>query len=581
MKFESFVRVAKLDELAGAGPFAVSAKGVDVALVRTGAGWRAFQGHCPHQGALLGEGEIEGEALVCRNHRWRFSVASGQREGGPQCLASCPVVERDVAVFVDVSGLTPASLKPAATRSLDELPGPKPLPVLGNLHQTDPTRFHLILEAWAGKYGPLYQFRMRNHRIVATSDPDLIEEVLRARPETFRRGVKFDGILTELGIKGVFNAEGDAWRPQRKLAVAALAQRTLRQLYPHIATVAGRLEARWRRAAALGETLDVVEELKRFTVDVTMLIVFGHDANTLEQSGDVIERDLEIFFPAVNRRIFALFPTWRYIRTPASRRLDRALQRIRAWLDELIAKARANIAADPMRAQRPANFLEAMLTTVDEEGQFFSDDVIMSNLITMLLAGEDTTAFTLAWAMHELCDDPRWAREVRREGDAILGEAGVADTLDASNRLALTSAVVNEVMRLRPVGPVAISDANVDTALAGYFIPKGTSVASLLRPAALDPKHFVDPLAFRPERWLEGLPGPHDAAKLMPFGSGPRMCPGRSLALIEMRTVLSMLCKAFDMERVGDSKDVAELYGVTMSPAGLRVRLRPRAAAAG
>ena len=77
MKSDSFVRVANSSDLVGDGPFALSAAGVDVALVRTGAGWRAFQGRCPHQGALLGEGEIEGDKLVCRNHRWKFSLEFG------------------------------------------------------------------------------------------------------------------------------------------------------------------------------------------------------------------------------------------------------------------------------------------------------------------------------------------------------------------------------------------------------------------------------------------------------------------------------------------------------------------------
>lgn len=158
MKPDPFVRAAILNDLVGHGPFAVSAQGVAVALVRTGAGWRAFQGRCPHQGALLGEGEIEGERLVCRNHRWRFSLESGQRDGGPGCLASCPVVERDGAVFVDVSGLEPAPLKPLGKRSLDELPGPKPRPLFGNAHQIDQSKAHLVFEGWAKQFGPTFKF---------------------------------------------------------------------------------------------------------------------------------------------------------------------------------------------------------------------------------------------------------------------------------------------------------------------------------------------------------------------------------------------------------------------------------------
>ena len=191
--------------------------------------------------------------------------------------------------------------------------------------------------------------------MVVTADSSLIDEVLRERPERFRRGADADVILRELGVDGVFNAEGEAWRAQRKLAISALAQRHLRQLYPSIRKVAGRLKTRWEKSA--GQPLDIVDELKRFTVDVTMLIAFGHDVNTVEQSEDVIQRDLELVLPAVSRRIFSFIPTWRYFKTPADKRLERASARIRAWLAELAAKGRARLTSEPRLAEQPSNFL--------------------------------------------------------------------------------------------------------------------------------------------------------------------------------------------------------------------------------
>jgi hypothetical protein len=101
---------------------------------------------------------------------------------------------------------------------------------------------------------------------------------------------------------GVFSAEGDAWRRQRRLAILALAQRHLRGLYPKLRTVTTRLKKRWERLADAGAPLDVVDELKRFTVDVTTLITFGHDVNTVEQGNDVIQRKLELVLPAANRQ---------------------------------------------------------------------------------------------------------------------------------------------------------------------------------------------------------------------------------------------------------------------------------------
>jgi cytochrome P450/nitrite reductase/ring-hydroxylating ferredoxin subunit len=580
MKPDPFVRAANAGDLVGHGPFAVSAQGVDVALVRTGAGWRAFQGRCPHQGALLGEGEIENERLVCRNHRWRFSLESGQRDGGPGCLASCPVVERDGAIFVDVSGLEVAPLKPLGKRSLDELPGPKRRPLFGNAHQIDLSKAHLVFEGWAKQFGPTCRFWRGRTPIVVTSDARMINEILRARPETFRRSARTDATLSEMGVKGVFNAEGAAWRSQRNLAVTALAQRNLKQLYPHIETVAHRLKRRWDQAAATGEALEVVDEMKRFTVDVTMLVAFGHDANTVEASNDVIQRHLEVILPRLSQRILAVVPIWRYVRLRSDRRLDRALAAVRQWLADLLARTRRRLEADAGHANRPANFLESMAVAVDEHCEPFSDATIMSNLITMLLAGEDTTAFTLAWAIHELCDTPRWRDALRREADDVLGLPDVAADVDAVNRLAVASAVATETLRLRPAAPFGSATANVDTSIGDFFIPKGTTILTLFRPEAVDPTNFVDPLAFKPERWLDALSGPHNPSAQIPFGSGPRMCPGRSLALLEMKTLLSMMYKSFDVERAGRAEEVTELFGFTMSPAGLRVRLRARSTVA-
>ncbi len=576
MKPETFVPVAKLSELKGAGPFALSANGVDVVVARDGGAWRAFAGRCPHQGALLGEGELDGHALVCRNHRWRFALDSGRRIGGPEALPPCPVAERNGALSVDVTGLEPLARRSIATRSLDELPGPRPLPFIGNLHQLDSAKAHLTMEEWAARYGSTYQFWMGPRRVVATTDPALIDDVLRARPETFRRPEHMDRVISELGVKGVFNAEGEVWRPQRKLAVAALAQRNLHQVYPSIQMVAERLKARWEKAAKSGETLDVVEELRRFAVDVTMLIVFGHDANAVEREDDVIQRELDVILPAISRRFFALIPTWRYLPTPSGRRLKRAIVNVRAWLGGVLAETRTRLNSEPERAGKPSNFVEAMVTTRDENGKPFSDDVIMSNLLTMLIAGEDTTSVTLTWAIHQLCDSPRWTSEIRREADECAGASTVPGSHDVASRLVCAGAVAHETMRLRPVAPVLFHDAAVGTSLGEYIIPKGTIVAALLRPAATDRANIADPLAFRPERWLDETIRPRNLSVSMPFGSGPRMCPGRSLAILEMRTLLSMLYQNFDVERAAESADVSELYGFTMSPRGLRVRLRRR-----
>jgi cytochrome P450/nitrite reductase/ring-hydroxylating ferredoxin subunit len=574
----SLEKIGRASAFVGLGPFALVASDHDIVLVKTKDGLRAFQGRCPHQGALLDEGVVENGALVCRNHRWRFDVETGRRIGGPERLTACPLLERDGEILVDISELLHGSERQRPTRKLSELPGPRQLPFVGNLHQMNRRKVHLVLENWAREYGPSYRFRMGSTQVLAITDPKIGEQVLRARPEMFRRPVNATAIANELGIDGVFFAEGEAWRAQRKLSVAALAQRVLRVLHPQISMVTQRLKRRWIRLAS-GQPIEIADELKRFTVDVTTLIAFGHDVNTLEDSGDVIQRHLEVILPGISDRIFSILPTWRYVRLPADRRLEKALTEVKTWLDALIAKTRDKLAADPKRRARPSNFIEAMLAAQDDEGRPFADDVIFSNLITMLLAGEDTTAHTLAWAIHLLCDFPEWAQRIHDEAKSILGALDSTDDIEQANRLTIAAAVANEAMRLHPVAPFLLLDANTETVVGDILIPKGTSVALMLRPPALDSRNFVHPNEFRPDRWLEPAGGAHEAATHVPFGSGPRMCPGRSLALLEMKTVLAMLCKNFEIARHGPAEDVIERFGFTMSPGGLRVTLTPRAAA--
>ena len=566
-------------DLRGDGPFAVSVGGLDLVVVKTPTGFKAYSGRCPHQGALLGEGEMVGDALVCRNHRWRFDAETGARMDGPGCLVSCPTETRNAELWVDLSPLMRREAAgTTARRRLVDLPGPKGWPLVGNAPQMDVKRFHLVQEEWAATYGPLYVYRLGRNRILGIADPRLNETILRARPETYRRASNVEPVFREMGVDGVFSAEGPAWRSQRRLAMGALSHRNLRGFYPALQTVTRRLRTRWEKKADAGATLDLADELKRFTVDVTTTLTFGYDVNTLEQGDDVIQRKLELVFPAFARRLFAILPTWRWIRTPYDRRLDRALTELRRWLGVRLDEARGRLASDPTRAERPENFLESMIAARDADGRPFPDDIIFGNAMTMLLAGEDTTAYTLAWAVHHLCDAPDAATRLRTEADALRATDAAPNDIETADCLAYAGAVAYEAMRLRPVAPTLLLEANHDVVIADVAVPKGTWIALHTRPPALDAQNFGDPLAFRPERWLDAnaTGGAHDPSANIPFGSGPRICPGRTLALLEMKVVLAMLFGDFDVERVGDAAEVKELFAFTMAPVGMRVRLHSR-----
>ena len=150
--------VARTSDLSGDGPHHVTAAGHDLVLLRVDGRLRAYDGHCPHQGALLGEGELEDGTLVCRNHRWRFDARTGQRIGGPQCLRAHTVHEGQDRIEV-VLATDEAETTDRASRTRDDLPGPRPWPLVGNALQIEQKQVHSTLETWARRYGPLYRVR--------------------------------------------------------------------------------------------------------------------------------------------------------------------------------------------------------------------------------------------------------------------------------------------------------------------------------------------------------------------------------------------------------------------------------------
>jgi len=404
--------------------------------------------------------------------------------------------------------------------------------------------------------------------------------LLRERPELFSRRGALEHIFDELGFNGVFSADGDNWRRQRRIVITALNSAHLHEFYASMLATTERLRRRWQHLAGRRDAVDLCAELMRYTVDITTQLAFGIDFNTIETDGPVIQHHLDKVFPMLNRRLGMPFPYWRHVKLPADRALDAAVAAVHRQIREVIATCRSRIAAEPSRLREPTNFLEAMIAAKETENLPFSDDDIIANVFTLLLAGEDTTANTLAWAIKFLIDFPALFARARAEADDVLGAATAPPSHEHAGRLPFIDAFANETMRLKPVAPLQVMEAKQDVEVAGVAIPAGTCIVLLQRRIATDAAHFDRPAEFRVERWLEKERAEdrvHNPKAFMPFGGGPRFCPGRNLALLEIRVVLAMLCRNFDVELANDGQPVEELFAFTMAPTNLRVRFRPRA----
>ena len=200
----------------------------------------------------------------------------------------------------------------------------------------------------------------------------------------------------------------------------------------------------------------------------------------------------------------------------------------------------------------------------------------------MLLAGEDTTANTLAWMLWLLAGHPQAAAAAREEVDRVLGDATGVRALEQLQQLDLVDACASEAMRLRPVAPFIMNQCIEDTVVGGVRVRKGQFVICLMRMPGMDPAAFARPEAFDPMRWLgaEGATNAMASARRhsMPFGAGPRMCPGRYLALAEIKLVAAMVLKNFDLLEVAPDGggEPREQISIVMAPVGLRMRVGRR-----
>jgi cytochrome P450 len=467
-------------------------------------------------------------------------------------------------------------------KSIASLTGPIAWPFVGNLLSVRPDRIHQNFEAWARKYGDLFRVYFGRQAILVVAGHKEVAAVLKERPDGFRRPSITANVSMEMGgTPGLFLAEGLEWRNQRRMVMAGFAPGPIKAYFSAINKVALRLEKRWQASAEDSKSIDLSGDLKRYTVDIIAGLAFGTEVNTLEAGEDVIQQHLDVVLPAVARRSIALFPYWRYFKLPQDRRLDRSVAALRLAIDDLIRVARLRMQSNSVLKDKPSNLLEAMIVAADTEGSGVDDIAVAGNVSTLLLAGEDTTANTIAWIIYLLHHHPDQLARVTREISQSAPDSR-AFSLDQMDSLVYLEAVIQEAMRLKPVAPIMPFEATRDVAVGDVSVPKGTIVWCILRHDSVSDEYLLKADQFQPERWLGD-----DTANLkkvsIPFGSGPRTCPGRYLAMLEIKVALAMLLSRFKIDAVNtpDGKPAQELMAFVMSPVGLSLQLSVRPSIAG
>jgi cytochrome P450 len=318
----------------------------------------------------------------------------------------------------------------------------------------------------------------------------------------------------------------------------------------------------------------------RLTVDVTSGLAFGRDINTLEEKKEPIQIHLDKMFPAIARRQTALFPYWRYIPLPEDREVMTSVREVGKFIDSLIEETRARLTAIPELRVRPGNLLEALVSAQGKDKEGPTDDEISANVMTLLLAGEDTTANTLSYMIHFLMEFPHVQASVQDEVDRVVGMSDQPWQDPATpDRLRYIEAFTNEAMRCNPVGGHLFLEPNADVQIGDVFVPRGTPILALNGYVGMQEANFARANEFRPERWLHSgtqSQAVHNTKAFMPFGAGSRFCPGRPLAMLQIKMVIAMLCRDFEVSRPKDAAPMEEIYNFTVGPTSVLTTLRPR-----
>jgi len=436
-------------------------------------------------------------------------------------------------------------------------PGPSPGSRSGSFknYSRDPLAF---LPTLAREFGDIVTMRFYKFRVYYVNHPDYIEEVLVNQARKFVKGRILRANKGLFG-NGLLTSEGDFWLRQRRLAQPAFHRARIAAYAETMVQFTGRMLEGWRD----GETLDAHAEMTRLTLQIVAKTLFDADVDADAQ--EVGRALVAIMEHNSDFRRLILTPSWlptlRNIRAAlATRRLNKIIYRI-------IGQRRSG-------GHDAGDLLSMLLQAQDEDGSRMTDRQLRDEVITLFLAGHETTALALSWTWWLLAQHPEAEAKLHTELDAVLG--GRTPTLEGLPNLRYLDHIITESMRLYPpawgMARLTIEDAHI----GGYTIRKGCGVSLSQWVVHRDPRWYESPDEFQPERWEGDLLKRLPRFAYFPFGGGPRQCIGNTFALMETALIIATIAQKFRLELVSGQR-VTPVASITLRPRhGIHVTLEKR-----
>lgn len=409
------------------------------------------------------------------------------------------------------------------------------------------------------RQGGIVPLRIGLTRGHLVSDPALIRRVLLDNHTNYDKHTPaFDAVRVVLG-EGMLTSGGAFWKRQRRIAQPAFHGESVRHFGPIMSRMANECAERWDGVAQRGETVDACTDMMKVTLRIVADTLFGDD---LAKDADEINRVFPTILACLAARVATPIRPPLWMPTANNRRLQPALDSLNNIVERLIAMKRRRLAAGTQQDATHRDLLTILMLARDEEtGESMSDRQLRDEVMTMMIAGHETTANALSWLWVLLDRHPEEQERLRAELIAATG--GRPPTVDDVSRLPRLKAVISETLRLYP--PVWMFDRRAlgPDDLGGTKVAKGDLVIFCPYAIHRQPDLWRDPEAFRPERFEPGNEEQKNKFAYLPFSAGPRTCLGNSFAMIESQIITGTLLARFRV-RLADATAVDPRPKVTL-----------------
>jgi cytochrome P450 len=438
-------------------------------------------------------------------------------------------------------------------------PGPKGSLIMGVMREFNRDTLGFI-EACT-RYGDVVRCRFLYVQAYFLFNPLDIESLLTTQAKSFRKAESLRSpFFHRLVGNGLVTSEGDFWRRQRRLAQPAFHRQRISSYGDVMVEYAERAMTKWQH----GEQRDIAREMTRLTLEIVVKTLFNSDiSNDADHVGRMLS---EIVKP------FASQATLKWILdnrlpTPGHRRYFKAVGEIDRIIFRIISERRAS-------GHDEGDLLSMLLEAQDDDGSQMNDAQLRDEVMTLFLAGHETTALALSWSWYLLASNPEAEQHFHAELDRVLAgrPPNVADLPD----LKYTEMIAKEAMRLYPPAYAIGREAIEDCEIGGYRVPRGTQLFAFQWVTHRDPRYYQNPNEFEPERWINEPTERQAKYAYFPFGGGPRQCIGNYFAMMEIVLLLATIGRRFRFSLVPDHK-VEVLPVLSLRPRnGIKVILSER-----